>query len=452
MYSFKDLLEYSMQQIEHLHDYYENQRTYVIKNVEKKLPKYKYGLILDKYFQSLINPDSVRPLTQYEQKIIDEMVDHYDIVDDKEKDQARITYKLKETFSIDESYELDPFIARNKSINLIQQPEILSESVLMLLLVRYEDAISRLFGYLIEKYPEGFLSDKSITFSELMHMKSDIEEIKERFIEKEIDAFMREPISNWYDLFKRNQKAKFLFADNLFEEFKEVYYRRNLIVHNHGIVNDIYLSNNKCVNVKKGERLHVEEEYLEKAFSLTSLMLVDTFFALRKVADNKEELLSWLSSDYGYNCLVERNWAQARYVFMVVLQDENMENLDKHIAQINLWIATKNLEGVSAIQEEVNSLDVSALQLQFSVAKAALLDNHEEVSVLLEKCLETKEIHPYYIKTWPLLNEFRDSEEYKVFVEKHRDDLGFEEYEEPSNNEAMMFTTAEEDSEELLTN
>ncbi len=439
-----ELLKKSISRINNLNDYYVAQEHSVERYVIENIKKYKYSIILDKFFLSQTSSDKELSLSQKEKEIIEEMLDDYTIVFNDENNSVRVNYKLKDSFSIDDSYILDPANSIDDYLSLIQQPRILSESVLMMLLVMYEDAISSIYKYLIDRYPQAFLSDKSITYSELLNMNSNIEEIKQRFIEKEIDGIMREPISNWYDTFRKKQKASFLFAEDIFEKFKEIYYRRNIIVHNQGIVNETYLSNIKNVNVKAGERLEVNGCYLEKAFSITNLILVDTFFGLRKVSKDKEKLSNWISN-YGYKCLVEKKWEQAKYIFQVLLQDEKQKHIDRFIAQINCWIAVKNIDGVSAIQEEVSLLDVSAMQLQFSVAKEALLNNHKMVSDLLDRCLESGEIPAYYIQTWPLLNEFRASDEYKDFKEKHREELEIGEYEPSDDAEDFISATSESD-------
>ena len=127
-----------------------------------------------------------------------------------------------------------------------------------------------------------------------------------------------------------------------------------------------------------------------------------------------------------------------------------MQSIDQLIAKVNYWIAVKNLNGIDAIQQEVKNLDTSAMQLQFSVAKAALLDENDKLTDLLDECLKTNEIPAYYIKTWPLLNEFRNSEYYDTFVDKHRENMNIGEYETPSSNDALLLSESEKDSNELL--
>lgn len=146
----------------------------------------------------------------------------------------------------------------------------------MLLLIRYEEAISGVFKYLINKFPDAYLHDKTITYTELMTMNSDIKDVKEKFLEKEIDEIMRQPISDWYNIFITRHKAKFDKESINFTDFKEIYYRRNLVVHNQSIVNDVYLSNTST-SFKKGEKVEVDKEYLEVAFKFTEMVVYDTF-------------------------------------------------------------------------------------------------------------------------------------------------------------------------------
>ena len=452
MFSMTDLLKNAINQIDNLNDYFVNQYDYVLKRVNKNKDKYKYGILLDKFFYNQMNPETTVDFSSEEESIVKELLADYNIKEDENNsDTIQVSYKLNESFD-KEGFETDPIKAREALISLFQQPDFLSESVLMMLLIKYEDSISRLYRYVIEKHPQAFLSKKSITYSDLLSMKSDIEEIKKRFVDDEIDAIMREPIDDWYSSFNSKQKATFLFEDNLFDDFKEIYYRRNLVVHNQGIVNDIYLSYVKNTKAEKGQKLFVDRKYLDRAFSLTSLMLVDTFFGLRKIADDKNELVEWIINSYGFKCLQEKKWEMAKYLYKVVLQDESILSADLIVAKINYMIAIKNIDGVDAIRDEVNNLDVSALKLTFVAAKSALLNEYEQVSDILDKCLEKNEIDSPSIKTWPLFNEFRESDEYIQFVERHKEEFDFGEYTAPTDDEASILKDAEQGHSGIIAN
>lgn len=428
--SLTTLLVYSITQIDELLDYYLIQESVVSSRVNEESEKYKYGLILDKFFYIQTHPETSITLTKEEEEIKDAMVEEYNIEEDT--NPLRVIFRLKDSFRVDDKYILDPNLAAYENGRLKLQPTILSESVLMMLLVRYEESIARIFRYLIEKYPQAYLSDKCISYTELMNMSSDIEHIKERFVDKEIDGIMREPISNWYESFKKKQKALFLFDDDLFEKFKEVYYRRNLVVHNQGIVNETYLNYVKNTAAEFGNRLVVDKEYLKEAFSLTVRMLIDTYYGLRRQSDDLDVLSSWIS-DYGYGRLVEGDWPQAKCIFNILLQEDGISSADKLVIKVNYWIAIKHIDGLAAIQKEVGELDVSVMQDQYHIAKAALLNDYTTVTKLLENWIEKESMAPYYLRNWPLFIEYRSSDEYKEFVENHRDKLDIGAYESSSN-------------------
>ena len=56
-----------------------------------------------------------------------------------------VQYKLKDADKFAE-YELDPHLAEEKTIYLMEQPVILNNSVIIMLLIKYENAISALYG------------------------------------------------------------------------------------------------------------------------------------------------------------------------------------------------------------------------------------------------------------------------------------------------------------------
>ncbi len=422
------LLKDAITDIETLQEYYCSQKEFVHAYVKENIRKYRYGVLLDRFFMKKAFELDDIVVTDNEQKIISKMLAEYHI--DEKEDGKVIMYKLnpEKDFS---AYEMNPYVARINSFKLVQQPNVLSESTIMMLLVKYEDAIAGIYRYLLEAFPNAYLSDKSITYSELVSFDTDIEEIKERFINKEIEEFMRLPISEWYKSFESKQKAKFIFDENEFDKFKEVYYRRNLIVHNQGVVNEIYMKNVPTCSVDLGERLHVGEEYLNQAFLLARKVLIGTVWGLRKTAEDIEDLDYYLF-DFGYNCLKNQEWELAKYVFSMLLTEDNQPDSEKMCEQVNLWIALKNLYGVERIENDIKDLDVSALQTKFSIAKYALLDEFDSVSLLLEDAIET-EVPVWCVKEWPLFNQYRQSEEYKRFVEKNKELFDTEGY-QPTND------------------
>lgn len=411
-----DLLKDALDNIDNLNDYYNSQKEYVRNYVAVNLEKYKYGVMIDHYFwKKIVNLDEY-VISQREQEEIDKIILNYSV---EEKDDGYVvTYKLNSQMDFS-GYEMDPQIAKTSFIKLVKQPAILNESMIMMLLVKYEEAIAGIYRFLLEAYPQAYLSGKSITYAELVSVESNFEDIKERFIDKEIDEFMRLSISDWYKTFETKHTAKFEFKDKDFDNFKEVYYRRNLIVHNQGIVNEIYKNNIPESSVKIGEQLEVDEEYLNSAFSFARKILIGTIWDLRKTADDIAELNEYLFN-YGYECMKMEKWDIAEYIFQMLITDKKQEDIDVKCEQVNMWISIKNGKGIDQIRGEVEGLDVSAMQVQFIVAKYALLDDFEKVNIYLERAID-KDIPAWCVDDWPLFKQYRRSSQYHDFVNLHKD-------------------------------
>lgn len=422
------LLDDAVCNVSNLKEYYITQIDIVTKNVFEKIEKYKYGVILEKYFFYQCMKPADFELSEKEIQVVEGIIDKFTV--EKRDDGIVAQYRLKNVEEIEKIYELNPNKAHAEFVKLVEQPKILNDSTLMMILVRYEEAIMGIFRYILGKYPNAYLNDKTITYADLINMDSDIKEIKNKFIEKEIDEFMRQPISDWYNIFSTKHKADFKFDNNLFEKFKEIYYRRNLVVHNQGVVNEIYLKN-VCSDVAEdlncNDKLEVDKEYLLKAISTTQLIIYATFWGLRKISSDKQRLEQQLF-DIGFSHMMKEEWELSKYIFHILMDEKEQSDASRLCNKINYWISVKNMDGLDGIKKEIDLFDVSAMSGQFKVAKYALLDDFEKISKILEEIIE-KEIPACYVEQWPLFIQYRKSESYNEFRQEHKevfDILGYQ--------------------------
>ncbi len=418
---FKLLLEEAIDKIQNLREYYEHQLISVYDHLDEKLEIYKYGVLLEKYFFSK-STNLDMELSEEELEEINQIVETCEV--EERNDGVVVRYKLKELDERYKKYELNPQKAVAEYIKLSEQPSILSESTLMMLLVRYEEAIAGIFKYILMEYPDAYLKEKSITYSELMVLNTEIKEVKRCFIEKEVEDFMRLPISDWYNVFEQKHKVKFKFENSEFERFKEIYYRRNLVVHNQGRVNDIYIKNvDKCAidTVERGAVLEVNRKYMLKAFELTQIILYGTFWGLRKLSKDKEELENRMF-DKAYKHMENGEWSISEYVYKIMMEENEQSDADRFCNKVNYWISVKNQGRFGTIKDDIERCDVSAMCGQFKAAKYALLDEYAKVSNVLEKIIGT-EMPSCYVEQWPLFIQFRESEEYRKFRERHREEF-----------------------------
>lgn len=134
--------------------------------MKKEHSRYKYGLAIYKFLCGRVHEEE-KPhcLNKAEEKFIAEELE---IIEDKE-DKKNVQYRLKDSKKY-AKYELDPIIAERKISSLFEQPIILNDSVLIMLLIRYENIISELYKRLLKAFPDAYLKEKSITYNKCIDL------------------------------------------------------------------------------------------------------------------------------------------------------------------------------------------------------------------------------------------------------------------------------------------
>lgn len=407
------LLDRALEDIDILEEYYVEQYDSTVRYVTKELEKYKYGLAIYKFLCGRYHgEDRAECLRKDEEDFLDSEIE----IVEEDKDNRTVQYKLKDEKKFIQ-YELNPQLAKEKTVFLREQPLILNNSVLIMLLIKYENAISTLYEALLRTFPDAYLKDRSITYSELVSINSDIEEIKAAFIENEIDEFMRKPLKDWYTTFEQKHKIQFRFG-NEYEQFKEIYYRRNIVVHNRGKANGSYINGvdeqYKCEN---GKRLDPSFEYLESAFDCTRIVLLETFWGMAKLEEDIDAFVDKLFL-IGYDYLLKGKWNVCKYIFSSLMHFDEQSEADVWCDKVNYYVACKNLDGIESIKSDIEKMDVSLMKPRMAIARPALLDDYAKVSEILESIIGD-DISVSEIKSWPLLLQYRNSDEYKAFTHNH---------------------------------
>ena len=145
----------------------------------------------------------------------------------------------------------------------VKAPEFIKEMSIVYLVTRFEDFLTTVLkSYFLNK-PKTLKSKKQTTNAEIFSCKN-LDELTKKIVDKELmDVFYGsiDEINNYL-------KIKFRFhlgTHKEWREFREVFYRRNIIIHNDGFSNDEY-------NGKTGhrgiEKLKVDNDYLAKSFEV----------------------------------------------------------------------------------------------------------------------------------------------------------------------------------------
>lgn len=145
-------------------------------------------------------------------------------------------------------------------------------SFLVSLISHYDAFLGSLIRILFLVKPETLsASEKNITFAQLVEFES-IEDAREYVIEKEVETVLRKSHSEQFDWLETKFGLELRKGLDVWSDFIEVTERRNLFVHNRGIVSNQYLDVCRKHGVgfenepQVGEELTVPPEYFNSAF------------------------------------------------------------------------------------------------------------------------------------------------------------------------------------------
>lgn len=137
---------------------------------------------------------------------------------------------------------------------------------LVYLVSQFESYLQKILHASFEKWPMSIGEKKGITFEQLISCKN-LDEAKGLVMQKEISGIMREDI----DKIDKQLSDRWGVRMSGFPDWRkasERFYRRNMIIHNDGMPDDVYI--HKTGNTGTQSRLDVSQDYIEESIDLFS--------------------------------------------------------------------------------------------------------------------------------------------------------------------------------------
>lgn len=270
-------------------------------------------------------------------------------------------------------------------------------------------------------------SEKQLTFSNLLEFES-IANAREFIIEKEIESVLRDSHTSHFKWIEGKIDAPLRKDLPIWPSFIELTERRNLYVHNNGIVSNHYIK--MCQengvklpeNIQIGDILKMDNEYFEKAFKCVfELGLKLSQVMWRKLlpnnltdADNNLLNISFeLILNGQYNLAQEILDFCDKYIKKFSTDDMKFR-LILNRAQTYKWLGQDE-----KCKEIIKSKDWSACSDIFRLASQVLLDDYDN-AIRTMKILgkDNKQIDKNCYTEWPIFKEFRKQESFKKCFEE----------------------------------
>lgn len=306
-----------------------------------------------------------------------------------------------------------------------KQKELLYKSSLINLTSTVELFLSQLLHFYFDRFPDAVGSE--IKFFSLDDLKSlgSIEDAKKHLIESKVEAVLRESLEEWLRFWKERVKLSMGYMDTVRDQLIEVYQRRNLLIHNGGRVNSIYLSKVAPTlreNLARDQLLSVKPGYLNKTLDLFELNFVLIAAELWKKLDPKDEERPDTLTGIVYSHLLNERWDIAEGLSYFQMGDKQTSEKSQIYGQLNYWQSVKWLDRFEEIQREVEQADFSAKDPLYQLALLALKNETEELLSLLPIVLRSGKLTIEDFNTWPIFREMRKADAYRSFIENEENE------------------------------
>lgn len=408
----------------------------ILDEVNEGCKKNQWGYLVDKYMSLYAHKDNLSGKPAEIFTLLESFVGITMTIDDVitvDEHSLKFSYTITDEERLRElEQELNIKKAANQFLIYNEMSVIHFSNILIMLVTKFEEYIADLFRELYCLFPEKYLNKETILFSDIQD--KGLVQIKEEILDRVIDETMRESYTTWFKTLE-SHGMKFSSCEKELKELKEIYARRNIIVHNSGIVNDIYLKNIPDSPASKGEKLIPDSQYIQHAFYIISFIVYKIMIEVLHILKNEEQnnLCECIFS-LAFNELSKEEYQLSSRIYEELKNSKGCKNPYLAMSKVNYWIAQIELNGLESVKDEILSFDVSVMDQQFVMAKYLLLCEYDRALVIINKLLKTQEMSTEAVKEWPLFKSFRESDEYQTLIIQNKELFENDSYESESQN------------------
>ncbi|MEH7249773.1 hypothetical protein V7114_23685 [Neobacillus niacini] len=294
--------------------------------------------------------------------------------------------------------------------------DILRNNILISLVSFFELLIGDLLHTFYTLKPNALTGvDKEFSFNDLRNYNN-LDEIIESVRNKRVDSILRNSLEEWVKFFNKNFKVDFKTTVSEWDQFNEIFQRRNTLVHNGGRmsnqyikkVSKSYLANNQ-ITVKEGNQLYVNEEYLNSAIDLfltSGINLIATVWGKLCPDENKDR--NELLQNVVYRLMLNEEWKIAAEIELFLGRHINNDDLT---TKFNYWLAMKNLNRLDEVYEEMNQYRKSGFGPIYELCYYGILDDKEQFYYCLPEAVNHGLTETSLLE-WPMFEGIRKDEQF----------------------------------------
>lgn len=445
--------------------------------IDKHIIDFNESLIGLRDFVELIDPFLTEKIEEHDQHvrplvlsaILNDVLGSKEDWEEGEKEKfVELQSKIEE--EIDERYEEKPEVifekneakdkeAKSFSIKIKSKDDTLNKHIknvektskhidllytnsLISTLSTVEWFFSQILHFYYDNHPESAgIQKKSLTLADLKTFGS-IADAEKYLIDVKIEEILRGSFESWVLLLKTELSLGLGYLDSIIDELVETYQRRNLFVHNGGVVNSIYISKVKepfRKGISSGDKLIVDKSYLDNSICKLQKAFILIGAELWKKLYPKDTSRGDVLTDIIYENLLHSRWDIAEGLSYFIMKDAHCDPVDKVVAQLNYWLCQKEMGNFKVIENEVKKANFSDKKEIFQLGLFALQDEVSKFFEILPTALDSNQINIERLEEFPILNSIRETKEYKDFKENSK-------YFKETNKNVDSLTTVHKDN------
>jgi hypothetical protein len=289
---------------------------------------------------------------------------------------------------------------------------IVFNSLLVMAVSAFEVLVAGVMARFFIAHPQAMSTDRKEFSLDDIYLFESSEDAADQLLAQRVDSAMEGGLDAWSVWFQNHCKADLAELAIDWQATREIFQRRHVVTHTGGLVSSAYLAKVSFPSGTKrptrGERLTVDEAYLENAFDqLDALGSALAALAWGTWHPDQRDVSAQQLVTRSYQAMMLNRWRVSQKLAGLHELIQCAEDT-RHALRCNCWLSEAERAGYPSIAESVRKWDASAIAGRFKLARLVLLQDLEQASKLVPTLLSTEEITPGEVREWPILRTLRE--------------------------------------------
>ncbi len=275
-----------------------------------------------------------------------------------------------------------------------------------------------LFRTYLAKYPEVIGTKEKLFSLEDLAKFGTVDDARAFYVTKRIEDILYGSFREWLSFLKNNAKLSMQYMESDLDCLVETFQRRNLVVHNDGVVNALYLHNvepSLTVDTKVGNQLRTDPDYLNQRIDLFEKNCILLTAELWKKLMPDDEERGGALNDIVYRRLKASKWQIAEGIAYFLVSDRQLSEATRCVGALNFWLCKKRQGKWGEVEKDVMTADYSARSLRFQLGLLALQGKNDDWFNIVGRALQAEEIDRDELNEFPVLEEIRADVRFDVY-------------------------------------